>query len=158
MDSTGFETNSFDCFNTSCFSVYERFTMTYSSIDICRLKSSQRILLCSTALKDLHRDLIFKKPNVRSKAAFCARKKVILTSLEADDYETDQFSMIACYYPTENTPTFYLGKNHLEASAIIYKLINIREDFYYPYTLILTIDMYKLIQDAGSRRHHTRNN
>lgn len=127
--------------------------MTYTSIDICRLKSSQKILLCNAALDDLrfsNEDFLFETPPKRSKFLICTREEVTLTSLEADNFETNQFSMIACYSEYRLKNMYYLGKNHLPNSATIYKRTGLLENHYYPHTLIFKIDLYKLIQDTRS--------
>lgn len=125
--------------------------MTYASIDICRLTSSQKILLCNAALEDLLRlsnnKERFETPPRGSEYSICTRSQVTLSSLEADDFKINQFSMIACYNSRLLKDDYYLGKNHFTDSATIYKRIGFLNQ-YYPHTLIHTIDMFKLIHDA----------
>lgn len=122
--------------------VYERFTRTHASIDICNLKMKQRALLCDAALEHLKtptRKQFIDKVFHRN----CLKKKVTLTAMEADDYETNHYSIAECYKDAERL--FLIGKNHLTNSAIIYQKVKLGEkEYYFPYSLITKIDRYML--------------
>lgn len=111
------------------------------------------MLLCNTALKDLRNpgeEYVFDAMSY----SICLRRKVTLTALESDDYETNKFSMWECPSNKLHINLYFVGKNHLKDSATIYKRItHKRQEYYYPHTLATKIDRHKLVEDALFQIH-----
>lgn len=119
--------------------------ITHQSIDLCRLTALEKKLLCDAALKGLN---VLEEDMVSTTSySTCIKNNVTLTVVEADDYETNQFSMYPCL--SNNDKIYFLGTNHLKDAATIYKRVVIeRKKYYYPHTLITKIDKFKLKENA----------
>lgn len=146
--------------NSSYFSVYQRFASTYKSIDVCSLSVKQRTLLCNEAFRKdevpqkgeekKEEELLFNEDS----KSICMKNKVKLSAIDADDLETNLFSMWECNGNIQTTQNMYfLGKNHLKNAATIYARIRIRaEDYFYPHIIIAGINKYGLVKDEIEKK------
>lgn len=130
--------------------------MTYKSIDVCSLLVKQKTLLCNEAFKNEKFSSTPKKEDEAEILPFnedtkftCDRNLVKLSAIDADELQTDLFSMWECHGNLQQTQNrFFVGKNHLKNAATIYARVRIGAvDYFYPNALIGGINKYGLVKD-----------
>lgn len=106
----------------SWFPVYKRFIDTYHSTGFCQLSERQHQRICDQTIITTTQPRNTSDRLEENKTSSCHRHQVILRVWEAEDLETDIFTMRRCQFSKDYyNYSYFVGKSHLRNTNIIFR-------------------------------------